>query len=240
MENLITEVTRRNIIDYIRVRDIKWAGRLEETDFLSRLYDIEKLPSSDHRFETTYDDIYQHRVKFIYDWDDDWVFSDQRFNLDDGDDSIFLRFLCMMLHPAVRPDMNEVKELHQRFNGYLKNDGFELVETETMSGSPVFTHRRLDSTRDIIKKNNNELDKALNSDYVSSQIKVMESNIEIMPDLAIGTAKELIETLCKSILTEHNSAIEPGWDLPQLMKKTAKLLKLTPEDIPDEKRDQKR
>ena len=40
---MISEVTRRNIIDFITASRISWAGRLEEQAFLSRLYDLEKL-----------------------------------------------------------------------------------------------------------------------------------------------------------------------------------------------------
>jgi len=66
----ISHVTRRDIFDYIRTEFSSWCGRLEETAFLSRLYDLEALPSSDYRFSTAYRDIVQHRQN-NYDWDDD-------------------------------------------------------------------------------------------------------------------------------------------------------------------------
>jgi hypothetical protein len=87
----ISELTRRDIFDSLRGVDIY--GRLEETEFLSRLYDLEKLPSSDSRFKDAAGDIWQHRVN-NYDWQDGWVFDDWRFNLRDGDDEILLRFLA--------------------------------------------------------------------------------------------------------------------------------------------------
>ncbi len=89
MTNQITELTRRDIFDYIRVTSINWAGRLSEPDFLARIYDVENLSSTDGRFKNAYGDIWQHRINND-DWDADWVFSDSRFQLNKGDDSIFL------------------------------------------------------------------------------------------------------------------------------------------------------
>src|SRR5690606_8052807 len=62
----------------------------------------------------------------------------------------------------------------------------------------------------------------------------MESSIENSPHISIGLAKELIETSCKSIFDERNEVYDKNRDLPKLMKETTKLLKLTPDDIPNE------
>ena len=233
--NQITELTRRDIFDYIRVTATDWAGRLPEADFLSRIYDVENMPSTDGRFKNAYGDIWQHRINND-DWDADWVFSDSRFQLNKGDDSIFLRFLCEMIHPVVRSDKEQVAELVQAFNSYLKHDGYQLVEKTRISGRPVYAARRLDYIKDKIRKRIDELYKSLNTEYVLNQITSMEASIETAPHIAIGLSKELIETSCKSILKEHGTVLNPDWDLPRLMKETAKLLKLTPEDITDEKK----
>src|SRR5438045_2231191 len=79
----ISEVTRRDIIDLIASEGIAWSGRLRETTFLSRLYDLQDLPSNDSRFRTAERDIIQHR-EYNYDWEDDWVFDDGRFRLRHG------------------------------------------------------------------------------------------------------------------------------------------------------------
>ena len=97
----ISEATRRDIFDSIVIEKVSWNGRLEEPDFLARLYDLKSMPSSDSRFSDAYDDIWQHRIN-NYDWDDYWVFTDTRFNLLHGEDEMFLRFLCETLHPVVR------------------------------------------------------------------------------------------------------------------------------------------
>ena len=48
-----------------------------------------------------------------------------------------------------------------------------------------------------------------------------------------GTAKELIETCCKTILAERDVTVSKNSDISELVKQTAKVLKLTPDDIHD-------
>ena len=93
----ISEITRKDIFDAIRIEKIGWWGRLEEGEFLSRLYDLSQLPSTDARYTDASGDIWKHRVAND-DWEDDWVFSDDRFSLNRGDDEILLRFLCETIH----------------------------------------------------------------------------------------------------------------------------------------------
>lgn len=57
--------------------------------------------------------------------------------------------------------------------------------------------------------------------------------METDPGLAIGTAKELVETVCKTILTERGVAVESGWDMPRLVKETRQALTLLPPDVDD-------
>jgi hypothetical protein len=92
----ITSITRRDILDSLAAENVSWSGRLEEPEFLSRLFDLSALPSTDNRFKDAAGDIWQHRVNNPEDWPDDWVFSDSRFSLANGDDEAFLRFLCKM------------------------------------------------------------------------------------------------------------------------------------------------
>jgi AbiJ N-terminal domain 3 len=138
----ISEVTRRNVFDFLQIEGICWWGRLEETEFLSRLYDLERLPSTDGRFSNATGDIWHHRVN-NNDWDVDWVFTDGRFELPVGPDEVFLRFLCDMLHPVVRPDIGEVTRLNSLFNDLLKVEGWERHEQAKIAGRPVFAARRL-------------------------------------------------------------------------------------------------
>lgn len=224
----ISEVTRRAIVDALTLENVSWSGRLDETQFLGRLFDLTKVRSTDSRFSDASGDIWQHRVNNS-DWEDDWVFYDTRFGFLTGEDETLLRFLCEMLHPVVRTDAEEVERLRQTFNDLLRTDGYEIVEKGRISGRPVFAARSLGSTPPMLKT----LREAVDSSYVSQQITRMEAALENDPALAIGTAKELVETCCRTVLEDRSVAIGKTIELSELVKLTAKTLALTPDDIPE-------
>lgn len=114
---------------------------LDDVEFLSRLYELDELPSGDSRHRTAGGDIFQHRILNL-DWDDDWIFRDERFGLAD-DDELLLAFLAEMMHPAVRTDLDEVTRLREFLNGVLVHDGYELVQVGDISGAPIFAPRRI-------------------------------------------------------------------------------------------------
>ena len=69
--------------------------------------------------------------------------------------------------------------------------------------------------------------------YISQQITRIESAINSDPDLAIGTAKELVETIAKTILDELEIRYSKNDDLPTLLRATRKALKLVPDQVPN-------
>lgn len=72
--------------------------------------------------------------------------------------------------------------------------------------------------------------------HLAEQIRRMEASVHTDPALAIGTAKELIETCCKTILAERGKTIPGKPDIPELTKATLKELKLVPDSIEDSAR----
>lgn len=74
---------------------------------------------------------------------------------------------------------------------------------------------------------------SLDANHLAEQIRRMEDSVETDPSLAIGTAKELIETCCKTILSERGLEISGTPDIPTLTKATLKELKLVPEGVPN-------
>jgi hypothetical protein len=228
----ITQITRRDIIDAITVEKINWSGRLEEAEFLSRLFNLASLPSFDSRFPTAAGDIWQHRVN-NFDWDDNWVFDDPRFDLMNGDDETLLRFLCETMHPVVRPDPTDAQRMCQLYNQYLQNDGFQIVEKTRLSGKPVYIGRYVGvAVMPAVAAAHDTLG-GTDPGYVAQQITRMEAAVASDPALAIGTAKELVETCCKTILNARGVVFSRSADLPELAKMTIKELALTPSDIPD-------
>lgn len=77
------------------------------------------------------------------------------------------------------------------------------------------------------------LKEQFSSEYLNAQINAMLSMTESNPTEAIGKAKELIESCCKTILEDREIAWDKNWDVGQLVGETLKLLKLMPKDIPE-------
>ncbi len=142
VSNQVSEVTRRAIVDFLSTSGTDWAGRLQEDEFLARLYDLTSMRSTDNRMRSAAGDIHQHRVNWR-DWEDDWVFYDSRFNLLRAPDEEFLRFLCETVHPVVRPDVEEARSLVAAYNRELAADGWSLVEVKQISGKPVFAPQKV-------------------------------------------------------------------------------------------------
>ncbi len=222
---------RVNILDGLRLENVAWYGQLDDVEFLSRLFDLQQLPSTDSRFKDAAGDIWQHRYNND-DWENDWVYTDPRFQLIDGPVEQFLRFLCEVVHPIVRPDRDEALKLVLHFNDQLRSAGWEIYEEERIAGRPRFSFRqRSSSSRAVLRAKT--VAEALDAGWMAKEIERLEHSIDRDPALAIGTAKELIETCCKSILTKRAIPFTKSDDLGDLTKKVAKELQLVPEGITD-------
>jgi hypothetical protein len=105
---------------------------------------------------------------------------------------------------------------------FLKRDGFDWTGERIvrMSGEPF-----LDDLKKAVTP--------FNAQHLADQIRRMQEAVENDPALAIGTAKELIETTCKTILAERGKPVAGTPDIPVLTKATLRELKLVPEGISD-------
>ena len=151
----ITEITRRDIFSLFKYgKNIPnffgdshitytYYGRMTELDFLKRIHDLKKLPSKDNRFEDAEGDIWQHTIN-NNDYEDGWVFEDERFGLLNGEDEILLDFLCSVFHPVVRCENGYWKEFLNDINGLLRKDGYELYSESKISGHDVYGWRKYD------------------------------------------------------------------------------------------------
>lgn len=230
---LITEVTRRRIFDTITLSKVLWEGRLEEPDFLARIYDLDSMPSTDSRYKSAARDIWQHRVNNPEDWPDDWIFTDSRFGLQHGDDEFVLRFLAETLHPVVRPDEEEVAGLLKSFNEALARDGYELYPADWISGHAVYGWRRRDSfhgTTPELRLREREL---LTDPVVLEEHLVrIRDSLASDPAAAISSSKNLVESLFRIILDRSGVAYGQRDDIPQLYRHVADLLQLKADSVP--------
>lgn len=221
----ITDLTRRTIFDALRLGKHFWAGKLGDIDFLSRIFDLGSLPSNDYRHKDMAGDIARHRVMNPGDWDDDWVFSDPRLGLLHVPDEVFLRFLCEMVHPIAR-DESEVDDLVTTFNRYLAPDGYRLAVVDTMSGRRVFGVELALAGADGALDDARRIANALSSGHMTAQIARMRANITQDAPLAIGSAKEFVESLCKGILDARQLNRSGKEDFPALVSMTREALGL--------------
>jgi hypothetical protein len=236
-ENSISEVTRRDILDFLAAEGISWSGRLDEVGFLGRLWNLTEMPSTDGRFSDAAGDIWQHRINNSYDWPDDWVFGDPRFNLFRGPDDVFRRFLEETLHPVVRPEADEVRRLAIYFNECLARDDWELIEVRQLSGKPVFEGRRREAYR--VAEEALEVDKyerLTDPQALREHLRRIDRDLKSDPPGAIGSAKELVETVCKNILDDYDVGYREGADMMELYKGVQTALALSVESVKDSKK----
>ena len=90
---------------------------------------------------------------------------------------------------------------------------------------------RLEGNSSAIVKTADELKDKFSSEYMSQQIELMVSMQSTSPTNAIGLAKELIESCCKTILDELGIAWDKNDDVPQLTNKTMNALNLLPANV---------
>ncbi|ORB68911.1 hypothetical protein BST47_01225 [Mycolicibacterium tusciae] len=233
MKRRISEITRRKISDLIALQQISWAGRLEEPDFLARIYDLAGIASRDTRFKDAYGDIWQHRVNNPADWEDDWIFTDTRFGLQGGADELILRFLAEMLHPVVRSDEAEVARLLNMFNEVLARDGYELYPAEWISGHAIYGWRQRGSfhgAKPELKLS--ERDVLTDPAVLEEHLSRIRDSLTADPAAAISSSKNLIESLFRIILDGADIDHDTSDDIPQLYRKVASLLELKAESVP--------
>lgn len=222
--NKISRSVRKDILDDLRASEVQWNGRLSELAFLKRIFPIEKMPSTDMRFQNMEWDIKQHR-EFNHDWPYDWVYDDSRLDLMDCSDEVFLRFLCEMVHPLVRLDKSEVARLVSLFNDYLEPDGIELYQHRELTRGPIFLARHITSPINL------ENAQKINSDFARGQLKQCDKKMAEGDYYGVITnARSLVEAILDEIYFAcTKSRLEKSGDLRNDYKKVKNLLNLSEE-----------
>jgi hypothetical protein len=232
--NPVSRRTKQSIVARLKKDGVIWHGHLTQPEFLEPIFDLDKLPSTDSRFKDARGDIWQHTVNND-DWPLEWIFSDPRFNLLSGEDSEFLAFLERCLREEVRSG-REAAELAAMSNGYLRKDGWSLERMELLGDEDNY---RIGPWNPAYGRSADSLQKTaliLSSTWIYQEIQRIDASIDTDPALAIGTAKELVDTCCKHISDRMGLELPKKPDTPDLVRAVLKGLKLLPEDISDSAR----
>ncbi|MDA1277700.1 MAG: abortive infection family protein [Verrucomicrobia bacterium] len=121
------------------------------------------------------------------------------------------------------PEIQEQRKKEvEKLIHFLQRDGFRWAGSRIVSGAGLPSLASIKDTASVF-----------DAKHMADQIRRMESSVESDPSLAIGTAKELIETCCKTILAERGKQVTGTPDVSTLTNETLKELKLAPEGIPD-------
>jgi hypothetical protein len=103
----------------------------------------------------------------------------------------------------------------------LRRDGFEWDDGRLVPPADMIT---ISTVHDAIA--------GLDAPELNRQIARLRDSVNDDPGLAVGTAKEMLETTCKTILENCDIEVDASWDVGELLKRTRKELKLLPDDIP--------
>lgn len=121
-------------------------------------------------------------------------------------------------------DPAPLKQEYDKLLGCLGRDGYELRDGRLRARDNALLQHL--STRAAL----------LDESYLTSQVDRLAEAVEQDPDLAIGQAKELVETCCKTILAASGESGYDRLDLVRLVRRTMKRLQLLPDDIPERAR----
>lgn len=127
-----------------------------------------------------------------------------------------------LANPGACVDSAALKREFDKLAGCLRHDGYEYADGRLRSRSDHTMLRHLSTTA-----------VRLDAEYLAAQIDRLTEAVEQDPDLAIGQAKELIETCCKTILAAAGETDADRLDLVPLVKWTMARLKLLPDNIPE-------
>ena len=197
IQNEISLQTRRNILDGLEIDNVTWYGKREEMDFLKRIFNLKELPSYDCRHADAEADIRRHRYANL-DWEDNWIYSDERFNLLRGPTETFLQFLCEIVHPVVRPDHEEALKLVKHFNDQLRKESWHFVPDSKIAGRYCYVAEPYSVLHDYHLQQSQFLEGLqIDRNWMQKKVERIQNSVDSDPELAIGTAKELVESCCQ-------------------------------------------
>jgi hypothetical protein len=122
-----------------------------------------------------------------------------------------------------RDDKGDLQPGAVRMLGSLRRDGFAITgDARWASGNPTTLSISLDS-----------FDRLNEPAVVDQHLQRIARDIESDPAAAIGSSKELVESVCRFILDDYGVTHAPSDGVLDLYKLTAKEMKLNRDAVPD-------
>jgi len=111
-------------------------GVMDKVEVLDSIWKLNLMASEDPRYKDAYGDAIKH-LRDNDDWDDQYVFL-TRFGLLKGDESLFFKFLEVVVSPEVRGSEDEIIRYVEKINSYLQSEKISLSRNGARNGLPVF------------------------------------------------------------------------------------------------------
>ena len=208
---------RISILDGIELRGLTWCGGQNHASLLMRIYDLKSMSSTDHRYGNAHDDIWQHTVNND-DWENDWVYTDRRFQLLDGTDQIFLSFLQLVLSPKVRKNVQSQLDLSEDFNKALSTFDLRFVPTSSIGPLKNYSFVRDGGLGNSIELARN-LGVKLDAPYFFKEVERLTRSVQFGDEAQlIGDAKDLLETVALTIIEQRGGEEPSSKDLQPRVK----------------------
>lgn len=137
-----------------------------------------------------------------------------------------------VLSPHFFPNAEDRERHIVQLKRCLKLDGYDLTDDGVKVHISPRSGAAATSVLDQLKAHGAKID----HENLISRIRIIEREAETSPADAIGSAKELIEAVCKDIIERSGRTFDRKASPAALVKETLKALNLAPEDIPERSR----
>ena len=175
----------------------------------------------------------QETATFLNDCSIENVYIDTLFELGGGDRMTDMFDVIVYVPPKTYKQLdkfsNQISKIEEAIHDNAQGDNVHVRNIEWRPQIRTHEDRQTQQVSD-------EITEHLTEDYVRKKVNIMTNSIKTNPHLAIGSAKELIETCCKFILKENQIEINKDWDVQRLVKETNKIIDLVPFEVDDKEK----
>lgn len=191
---MISSITKRKILKLLRERWEHVFGELNEREFISMIYDVDRIPSSNWRFKSFYGDYHQHRIN-NYDWEDNRRLFDERTWIMFVEDDTLFRLLEIIVHPQCRLDKDEILYYKRIINETIFSDGYMLSVDKQESWYNIY--KIIEISKNPLHIPENAFDFDNTTDYYKKIVyaKNLFWNVWSSPDEKKSAIKELVDIL---------------------------------------------